>query len=343
MPKVRLIATLLGAVAVAGLAIAAAAQAPAYTVTRAVPLGAPDRWDYVVYDAASHRVFVAHGDVVSVVDGRSGAVVGTIEGMPGGTHGIGISTVTGRGYTDDGRAGEAVAFDLKTLKTGEHIKADADADGIAFDPKSGHVFIVNGVPSSLTVIDPKTNTAIATIDGGGKLEYAVADGAGGLYVNGEAKHEIVHIDTGSNTVLHHWPMDGCTSPHGLAIDLVAKRLFSTCTNGVMVVMDATSGRIVATLPIGKGSDAAAFDPKFKRAFSSNGVDGTVTVVQETGPDSFTVTGTVTTAVTGRTMTVDPATGRLFIAAADVDPASPAGGRPRPAPGSLKLLFLDPKP
>ena len=336
-------ASLLAAVTALAVAGAADAQTPGYSVTKAVPLGAPDRWDYVVYDAPSHRVYVAHADQVAVVDGKTGAMIGTIEGMPGGTHGVGVSAANGRGYTDDGKAGEAVAFDLKTFKAGEHLKADNDADAIAVDPKTGHVFVVNGVPASLTVIDPKTNKPIATIDGGGKLEYAVADGAGGLYVNGEQKHEIVRIDTATNAVLAHWPMDACISPHGLAVDPVAKRLFSTCANGVMVVMDATNGKVLANLPIGKGTDAAAFDPSHKRAFSSNGADGTVTVVQEKDPSTFVVTATIKTAATGRTMDVDPQTGRLFIAAADVDPASPAGGRPRPLPGSLKLLFLDPTP
>jgi len=170
---------------------------------------------------------------------------------------------------------------------------------------------------------------------------------GKIYVNGEEKKEIVRIDVATNKVDARWPMPGCTSPHGLAIDTAGHQLFSTCANKVMTVVDTTSGAVVATLPIGQGTDAAAFDPARKRAFSSNG-EGTITVVDAKDPTKMSVIETVPTRVTGRTMGIDPATGRLFVAAADIDPKAPvpAGpngrpGRPRPVPGSLKLLFLDP--
>src|SRR6185437_3573969 len=159
----------------------------------------------------------------------------------------------------------------------------------------------------------------------------VAGTDGTVYANGEAKHEIVRVDTATNKATAHWPMPGCDSPHGLAIDTAGKRLFASCANRVMVVMDATDGQVLASLPIGPGTDAAAFDPKRKLAFSSNGGDGTITIIGQTGPRAYAVVGTIKTAVTGRTMAVDPATGRLFVAAADADPASPPGGRPRPVP------------
>ena len=242
-------------------AAASAQTAPSYHVTKTVALGAPDRWDYLVYDAPSHRLYVSHGDRVTVLDGKGGEVIGNIEGMPGGTHGIGIVTAMGKGYTDDGKAGEAVAFDLKTLKTGKHIKAEDDADGIAFDPASGHIFVVDGDSKLLTVVDPKTDTAIATINAGGGLEYAVSGNNGKLYVDGAENKEIVRIDTATNKVDARWPIPGCTNPHGLAIDTKAQRLFASCVNSVLTVVNAQSGAVVATLPIGKGTDGAAFDPK----------------------------------------------------------------------------------
>src|SRR5476649_1141968 len=130
-------------VVLASLAAATAsyAQTPAYHIAKTVALGSPDRWDYLVYDGPSHRLYVSHGDRVTVIDGREGTVLGAVEGMAGGTHGIGIVAAAGKGYTDDGKAGEAVAFDLKTFKTGKHIKAQDDADGIAFDPTSGNIFV----------------------------------------------------------------------------------------------------------------------------------------------------------------------------------------------------------
>ncbi len=214
-------------VALMPAASATAQTPPAYHVVKTVALGAPDVWDYIVFDPPSHRVYVAHGDRLTVVDGRDGTIIGNVEGMPGGTHGIGISTATGRGYTDDGRAGEAVSFDLKSLEAIKRIKTADDADGIAVDPRAATCFVVNGNSRTLTVIDPETDSAIATIDGGGGLEYAMAGGDGKLYVNGADNKEIIRIDTATNKVDARWPIPGCTSPHGLAIDRTAHRLFSS--------------------------------------------------------------------------------------------------------------------
>jgi DNA-binding beta-propeller fold protein YncE len=320
---------------------ASGADGPEYRLAASTPLGAPDRWDYVVFDALGGRVYVAHGDSVAVVDASSGAPIGEIEGMPGGTHGIAISHATGLGFTDDGKAGEAIAFDLKTLKVAARIKADADADAIALDTASGHVFVVEGDPAAVQVIDPATRRVVATLPGGGKLEYAVSDGRGHVFVNGEEKADIVRIDSRADTVDAHWPMPGCRSPHGLAVDTAGHRLFSGCANAVMVVMNSDTGAVIATLPIGKGNDAMAFDPKRKRVFSANGVDGTISVYQQATPDAYKALAPIATAVSGRTMDVDPKTGRLFVAAADTDPSPTPGGRARPRPGTLRLMMLDP--
>lgn len=323
-----------------------------YQVTKSVKLGAPDRWDYVVYDAPSHRVYVAHGDRVTVVDGRSGRIIGQVERLPGGTHGIAISHATGLGYTDDGRAGQAAAFNLRSLQIVKRLKAQDDADAVTIDPTSGHVFVVDGDPGDLTVIDPASNKVIATVSVGSKLEYAVGGTGGKVYVNGEEKREIFRIDTSTNQVDASWPIPECESPHGLAIDTATHRLFSSCANSRLVVVNADTGAVVASVPIGRGTDAAAFDPHRKLIFSSNGVDGTITVIREVNADTFVPAGTVKTAVSGRTMGIDPESGRLFVAAADEDPAAMAEFRAalaahkRPtrmpfAAGSLKLLFLDP--
>jgi DNA-binding beta-propeller fold protein YncE len=334
----------------AALVIVLATQAfaqsqPLYRVTKTVPLGAPDRWDFVVFDPASHKVFVAHGDRVTVVDGRIGTILGNVEGLPGGTHGVAIVPGTERGYTDDGRAGTAASFDLDKLNLINTIKADADADAIVFDPTSGHVFVVDGDPGKLTVIDPKSDSAVATIDAGGKLETAVAGDNGKLYVNGEEKREIIRVDTATNQVDGHWPIPNCTSPHGLALDPEAHRLFSSCTNNVLVIVDADTGTTIATLPIGARSDAAAFDPKRKLIFSSNG-DGSLSVISEKDANTFVTVASVATLRSARTMAVDPVSGRLYVVAADttVNPsADPSDLRHRyvVTPGSAKLLFLDP--
>jgi DNA-binding beta-propeller fold protein YncE len=320
---------------------ALASPAPAYKPAGSVALGAPDRWDYVVVDAASGRVYVAHGDKVAVVDGRTGNLIGQVEGIAGGTHGTGVSAATGQGFTDDGRGGLAVAYDLKTLKVTKQIPADKDADAIATDRATGHIFIIEGDPGSITVIDPKADAVVATIKAGEKMEYAIGDDQGTIYVAGEEKKDLLRIDAQTNQVTAHWPTPDCTSPHGLALDRANRRLFMGCINSTLMVVDALSGKVVAELPIGRGSDAIAFDPKRRRVFSSNGRDGTITIYQQTGADTFQAMAPITTAVSGRTMDVDPVTGRLFVAAAEVDPPATPEGRPRPKPGTLRLMMFDP--
>jgi streptogramin lyase len=324
---------------------AAAGSTPVYSVTKTVALGSPDRWDLLVFDPASHKVFIAHGDRVTVVDGSTGSIIGNVEGLQGGAHGVAIVPGTERGYTDDGHAGTAASFDLDKLNLIKTIKADADADAIVFDPTSGHIFVVDGDPGKLTVVDPKSDSAVATINVGGKLETAVAGGNGKLYVNGEEKQEIVRVDTATNEVGAHWSIPNCTSPHGLAIDPEAHRLFSSCENNVLVVIDADAGTIIATLPIGARSDGAAFDPKRKLIFSSNG-DGTLSVIAEKDANSFATVASVATKRGARTMTLDPETGRLYLVAADttINPsADPSDLRHRyvVTPGSAQLLILDP--
>lgn len=333
-----------------GLALAAslaavslsAAPAPDYTLVKSVPLGAPDRWDYVVFDDQTQRVYIAHGDRLAVVDARTGNLVGEVVGIPGGTHGTAISLPTHQGFTDDGRNGKAVAFDLSTLKITRVIPADVDADAMALDRSTGHVFVIEGDPAALTVIDPKTDAPIATIKAGEKLEYGVGDGRGSVFVAGEANGDLVKVDARTNRVVAHWPTPGCTSPHGLAVDARTHRAFMGCANSVMVVVDTNSGRMVASLPIGRGNDAVAFDPVRRRVFSSNGRDGTITVYQQATRDRYVALPPILTKVSARTMSVDPRTGWLFVPGADTSPSATPGGRPQVRAGSLNLLIFAPR-
>jgi YVTN family beta-propeller protein len=350
----RYLLPLLALVVGSGLTAVAVAQTGSgvdYHLTRSVSLGAPDRWDYLVYDRPSHRVYVAHGDHLTVVDGRTGKVIGQVAGMPGGTHGVAISHAAGLGYTDDGKAGEGVVFSLKTLKVVKHLKAAQDADAVTIDPTSGHVFVVDGDPGLLTVIDPKTDRVVATVHVGSKMEYAVAGDNGKVYVNGVEKREIYRVDTTTNQVDATWPIPQCEAPHGLAVDTATHRLFSSCENQRLVVVNADTGATVVALPIGRGTDAAAFDSTRKLIFSSNGTDGTLSVIREVDANTFVPAGTITTALSARTMTVDPVSGRVFLAAADTTAQAMAAaraarmaGKHGPSPyvsGSFKLLFFDP--
>ncbi len=335
--KLRLTACL----AAVSLLPAAALAAPAYVPAGSVALGAPDRWDYVVFDPGSGRVYVAHGDRVAVIDGHAGTVTGEVTGIAGGTHGTGISTRTGQGFTDDGRNGLVVAFDLKTLQVTKSLPAGKDADAIAMDPLTGHVFVMHGDPRKVTVVDPANDTIVASIDAGEALEYGAADGEGFVYVSGAEKRDLLEIDTRTNAIVARWPTPDCASPHGMAVDPAAHRAFMGCVNAQLMVVDTRNGEIVAELPIGRGSDALAFDPGRKRVFSSNGVDGTITVYQEVTPDKYEALEPVTTAVTGRTMSVDPASGRLYVAAIETDPPATPGAPRQRRPGTLRLLMFDP--
>lgn len=325
-------------------ATANAADEPLYHLTKSVALGAPDRWDYVVFDPATHRVYVAHGDRLTVVNGDDGTVIGEVPGFPGGTHGTALTGQLGLGFTDDGKAGEVAAFDLHTLVPHRHFKVDVDADAAIYDPASGHVFVVNGDSGSVSVIDPKQEKVIDTIHLGEGLETPVADGHGKLFVNGEEKSELVRIDTHTNKVDARWPIADCKRPHGLAMDVDHRRLFTSCVNNVLLVVDADGGAVVAKLPIGSGTDAAAYDPKRHLVFSSNGRDGTLSVIRQNDANSYQVLQTIPTRVTARTMAVDTVTGRLYLAAAQVQPQAagePPAQRPAITPGSLELLFFDP--
>lgn len=327
------------------LSFSAQAEEPLYHVVKTVALGAPDRWDYVVVDSAFGRAYVAHGDRVTVVNGKTGAVIGDVEGMPGGTHGIAFYHPAGKGYTDDGKAGTVTVFDLKTLKPIRTVKAEPDADGIVYDPVSRHIFVIDGDSGKLTVLDPKDDSVVATIDAGGGLEFGLSGENGKFYVDGAKKNELVRVDTKTNTVDAHWALNGCLKPHGLAMDRQTHRLFVSCVNKVMAVVNADTGATVASLPIGEGTDFAEFDPVRKRAFSSNR-DGTLSVIAEKSADRFEALPPVQTAFGARTMAVDAKSGRIFLVTADFSvneaiPASDPRHRYTVKPGTAKLLMFDP--
>jgi YVTN family beta-propeller protein len=337
-----LVARLTGAMALGCVAILGACMSvpvpPDFHLVKTVPLDGPDRWDYLTVDPESHRVYVAHGTEVTVIDGQAGEVAGRIAGL-GGTHGIALVPHLARG--DVANDARATAFDLTTLTRVADIPTAAGADAALYDLASGRVFVANGKAGTLTAIDPAGNAVVGTIALDGKPEFAAVDGAGKLFVNIEDTSEIVRVDTARLTIDARWPIKDCEEPHGLSIDAANRRLFASCVNALLMVVDADSGQIVARLPIGKGSDATAFDPRRKLIFSSNG-DGTLSIYGEAGADYYVDQGTVTTLPGARTMAVDAATGRVFLVTADIDPAAPSTPRPKFVPGTVKLLMMDPR-
>jgi DNA-binding beta-propeller fold protein YncE len=328
-------AAALAALVLAGAA--APAPSPGYLPGRTVPLGAPDRWDYMTFDAGSHRLYVSHLSEITVVDTESGSVVGHVGGL-GKSHGVVVVPVLGKGFADDGVARTVTIFDLATLKPEKTLKTDPDPDGMAYDPVTGRVFVINGDGASTTVIDAAKGEIVRTVPLGGQPEFGATDGLGKFFVNIESNREIVRLDTATLAVDARWKIGDCESPHGLAVDPSGHRVFSTCVNQKMVVVDAGDGHVVATLPIGKGSDAAGFDPARKLAFSSNG-EGSLTVVSAADSNHPAVRETVATLPGARTMTLDPASGRVFLVTAEA--ASAAGSKFQAKPGTVKLLEFDP--
>ena len=367
-PRNWLLTTLFSAAALVSLAQAAVAPSPAlrermraltpaygYHLVKTVPLGAPEEWDYLAFSPTTGRVFVAHGNRLTVVDAASGRVVGQVGPISGGPHGIAFDPAAGVGITDDGRLGQAVIFSLKTLKVLKRVPIERGADAVTFDAHSGHAFVIDGDTGTVAVIDPARGRRVAYIHLGGDLEFAVPGDNGKLYVNGVSHREIFRIDTATDRVDAKWPIPGCASPHGLAIDVETHRLFATCENERMVIVSSNTGRVVATVPIGRGTDAARFDAERSLAFSANGFDGTLSVIHEAGPDRFVPVATVSTALSARTMALDEQTGRIFVVAAHTTRAAMqrfmsewrrTHHRPKGSPftaNSFELLMFDPGP
>ncbi len=317
---------------------------PFYHVAKSITLGGEGRWDYLAFDAAGHRLFIARETRVMIVDPDNGKVLGEIPGLNG-AHGVAFAYDTGHGFATSGRDGTVTMFDLGTLKVLGQMPAAPDADAILYDPASKHIFTFNGDAGSSAVIDAASGKRIATIDLGGKPEFAVTAGDGKLYVNLEDKGSVAEIDAAAMQVTRQWSLAPCESPTGLAIDRAHHRLFSGCRNKVMAISDATAGRLVTTVPIGEGVDGCAFDPGTQLAFASNG-DGTLTVVHEDTPAQFRMVANVGTRKGARTMALDEKTHRIYSVTADLGPppASTADQpHPRPSivPGTFTLLVLDP--
>jgi WD40 repeat protein len=265
-------------------------------------------------------------------------VVGEIPDTAG-VHGIALSPGSGNGFTSNGQAGTVSIFDLKTLQVVGHAPTGMNPDAIVYDPATKRVFTMNGRSGDITAIDAVTGSVVGTTPVGGKLEFAVADGAGHLYVNVETKSEVVQFDAKNLVVTAHWPLAPCTNPTGLAIDVKNHRLFSGCANKMMAVIDSDSGKVIATPPIGVGVDSNQFDPGTGFAFASNG-GGTLTVVHEDSPTQFSVVEDVPTQAGARTMALDPKTHEVFLVTAEfTPPPAPTADNPHPRGGMVPESFV----
>lgn len=311
---------------------------------QATKLGAPERWDYVLFDSAGSRVFVAHGDRVDVVDAQNGSVVGHVGPLEG-AHGIAVAPELHRGFADSGLSGSLTVFDLDSLKSVDKLQTDADADAVIYDRFSRRVFVMNGDSGTISIIDAVTLKPVTTLQIGSKLEFASSDNHGALFVNLAAAGAVARIDTRTAAVTARWAVPNCLSPHGMAYDDATRRIFTSCVDGTIKVLDAGDGHVVASLPIGTGSDSVAIDPKRRLVFSANG-SGTMSVIAIRDAGHFDVLPALQTPLGARTMAVDPSTGRVFLASATADLTAGAHLPARTshfsfASGSLQLLMFDP--
>jgi DNA-binding beta-propeller fold protein YncE len=335
MRSIRLLLTAVAALFGAGLLAPPniAAEGDGYRLLKTIKVPGDGGWDYLIVDEAARRVYVSHGTQVDVLDADSGELKGKIADTKG-VHGIAVAPDVGRGFASNGKADNVTIFDLKTLKTLGTVKTGKNPDGIIYDPDSRRAFAFNGGSASATVIDAVKGEAVGSIDIGGRPEFAVADGAGLVFVNVEDKNELLKIDSRKLKVLERWPLAPGEKPASLAMDRRNRRLFVGCRNKLLLVVNADNGKVITSLPVGERVDASAFDPETALVFSSNG-DGTVTVVHQDGPDKYKVVETIKTRPGSKTMALDPKTHRLFIPGADF---KPGGVRPTMVPGTFVVLI-----
>ena len=310
---------------------------PLYQQTAKWTIGGEGGWDYLTLSPSGDRLFVAHTNKIEVIDTSNGKVVGEIPAN--GAHGVAIVPEKNLGFSSNGRAGTVTVFHLDTLKPETDIKVGENPDAIIYDPYSKNVVVMNGRSKDLMAIDPSTLKIAATVQLGGKLEFAAAD-AGHIYVNVEDLGEIAVVNTKTWKEDQKWKLNGCEEPSGLALDTKQNVLFSVCGNKVMVVVATKDGKQLATLTTGSGTDAAKIDPGLQRVFASNG-EGTLTVVQESKKGKYEVLGNVNTARGARTMAIDPKTHKLYVATAEL--GAPAEGQRRPSikPGTFMVLVYSP--
>ena len=321
-----------------GAAVAFAA-APTYKVVQKIKIGGGVRWDYAYADSGNHRLYVSHGAQTEVIDTATDKLVGTIQGTNG-VHGIAVANDLGKGFTSDGGDNDVTVFDLKTLAVQSKVKTGQNPDSIIYEPVTHRVFTFNGRSSVSTAIDAKTGSVLtASIPVGGKPEFVQADGKGHLFVNIEDKNEIVEIDAKNSLVSKRYSIAPCDGPSGLAIDPKG-RLYSVCSNKMMIVSDPAAGKVLASVPIGPGTDGVAFDDGY--AFSANGGDGTITMVGEVG-GKFQAVATIQTTRGARTIAADQRAHKLYLPAAEYGPPSEPKdgkkGRPQAIPDSFQILVV----
>lgn len=323
-----------------GLALAAApagAQGP-FHVEHVWKIGGDGGWDYMAVDPHSKLLYITRGDRVIVFNTAEGKQVAEIPGLHG-IHCVVFSSDGVHGYITDGGANQVAVFNRKTERIVGRIPVGDHPDGEVFEPVTKTVWAFNGHSHDVSVIDTKTNQVIATIALPGKPEFPVADGRGHVFDNIESTSQLVQLDAKTLKLTAAWPLAPCESPSGLAIDPAHRRLFSVCHNQTMAVVDANSGKVVATVPVGDGPDASRYTSNGDYAFAPAGGSGTLTVAHEDSPDQFSVVQTLTTKKGARTMAIDPNGEHLYLVTADFGPPAPGHRRGTILPGTFEIIAV----
>jgi hypothetical protein len=323
-------------------AFAAATNEKGFHVLDRFRIGGSGGWDYLAAD--SGRLYISRGDHVIVVNAADGKLLATIADTAG-VHSVVPVPSLKRGFTSNGRANTITEFDLGDMHTLRTFTiAGQNPDAMLYDTYSKHLFTFNGRSHDATVVDPADGKTVATIALGGKPEFAASDGKGNIFVNIEDTAELTRIDAAKNTAAATWKLADCEEPTGLALDIANARLFSVCQNGKMSITDAHDGHHVASVAIGSGPDAAAFDSARGLVFSSNGSDGTLTVVHQDSADAYRVVASVPTQKSARTMALDAHTHRVYLVGAEFGPepaADPKQPHQRPpvVEGSFTIIAV----
>ena len=295
-------------------------------------------WDYLEIGPVNDWLYVSHGTQVNILNKKTGDSVGIIENTTG-VHGIAFDVANKKGFTSNGRLNTVTVFAMNTNKVLAQIATGQNPDAIMYEPFSKKIITCNGRSKNLSIIDPVQNIVIDSVDIGGKPETAVSDGMGKLYVNNEDKSEIVVVDTKTFKVLHHWSIAPGEAPTGLALDKKTNRLFAGCEKLLMVI-DATNGNIVDKITIGDGCDGVAFDAATKNIYTSNGSDGTMTVIHEETADKLIFVENIVTKKSARTIKLDSETHFIYLPAADLEDLQPGQkGRPKMIPGTFQILVI----
>ncbi|MDN3579977.1 YncE family protein [Mucilaginibacter flavus] len=315
--------------------IPAITKAQTYVADKTIALTGDGGYDYLSIDKANNRLYVSHGTQVNVIDLTTEKQVGSIDNMKG-VHGIAIVNKLNRGFITDGKANAVVAFDIKTLKTIATIPLTGanGPDAIMYDSYSDRVFSFNGESNNSSVIDPKTLKQVGTVALGGGPEFAVADGKGKIYNNLEDKSSLNIIDSKSLKVIKNYPLAPCGGPTGLALDAANQRVFTVCReNKGMSVVDINTGKVTATVPIGAGVDAVAYDAETKLVFCSCG-DGTTVIIKQKSADDYSVIQTLKTPTRAKTLALDTQTHKIYLSVAEFEP-----GTRKALPNTFKVLVF----